>query len=99
MRTLVVGRRRWLLQTGSGVGADPEDHSCSSVLSARGSESARLILYDYKSFPLPFGSEGNYPRSALAYSHSIVAGGLLITSRKTASILPFLKLIISSAIS
>jgi len=90
---------QWLLQTGSGVGADPEDRSCSSALSARGSESARLILYDYKSFSLPFGSEGNYPRSALAYSHSIVAGGLLVTSRKTASILPFLKLIISSAIS
>ena len=61
MRTLVVGRRRWLLQTGSGVGADPEDHSCSSVLSARGSESARLILYDYKSFPLPLDPKGIIP--------------------------------------
>lgn len=42
-QALPMGILRWLLQTGSGVGADPEDRSCSSALSARGSET--LILY------------------------------------------------------
>src|SRR5437667_10523178 len=99
MRTRVVGAGDGCYKLAAALGPILRITLAVVALSARGSESIRLILYDYKSFSLPFGSEGNYPRSALAYSHSIVAGGLLVTSRKTASILPFLKLIISSAIS
>ena len=97
MRTLVVGAGDGCYKLAAALGPILRI-TLAVVFFPRGAQKV-FGLYDYKSFSLPFGSEGNYPRSALAYSHSIVAGGLLVTSRKTASILPFPKLIISSAIS